>query len=533
MKKKTTEEFVRRFRGNRLEIELPGDRALNIPLDPRAGGATLPTRKWRARQGGAQAKLERAGGFVAVDWRAADSCFHWRGRFDQTAPLRLAIIDALPIEGWTMTWPGFPKPIRVDRRSRLEFFAGASEGFGPDMPKPRWLYFEPSPAEGVEGNGASASGGADKKAIEPGSGWMISCAGLTPSSGVEFILEDGCLSVCYADFDNRAGGGRFDGPYLVLGLSSPQEAAEAHVKLTGKEGYWRPERQPRPWWRLPTLYLSSARLERLGEETGGGSGAADKLLAALDGVARRFGGQNAPEEGAILGLDLGWCDALGDWNPHCPGLFENFEEWIAFRQKLRDRGHRVLLTFAPFLAAAESDLAREEDWALLRDTQGRFVQAPGGDSLFLDCSSKPTLDLLADTTAYLLEESLECLGADGLILEPLLGPANQNVIWNDPNRAVGENLWGRALHRIAEAAREARPDCLLECAAGDPCASRAANRFRLSRVFASSPDETPLVPPSNGLLEPETLLPGVLTLRLLASLAEAPPPGAGPVGFIG
>jgi hypothetical protein len=159
---------------------------------------------------------------------------------------------------------------------------------------------------------------------------------------------------------------------------------------------------------------------------------------------------------------------------------------------------------------------------------------------FLDYSLRSTRESVADTIHYMLQKDEEALGFDGLALEPLCGPPNGGVAWNDPTWAVGENLWARALHLVATQARAAKSDCLLEYVAEDPYASRAGNRARVVELFGLDPSDAPELPPGSATravgakgLTPERLLPGVPIARLAATLDELVEASAtGPVGLV-
>jgi len=455
MKSKTAVRFAHRFDLNSVAISMAEGVQLNLPLGLVIDGQHTEFRRWRVHQGSAVARRDRGGGFVSVDFRK-EGYFHWRGILGPTRALGLTPIHEADVVGWQLRRPDVSKPISIGHDTTLAYTVSATDGMEAMPLGPRFIYFE--------------------KPGEQGSGWMVSCPGPSQGSGVEFRVERGSLSVTLLDFDNRANDGHFEGPYVAPGLSSLDEAFDLHRQLTGKEGYLRAGDRGRAWWQRPTLYLDEtwmddhARLDHRNNQR--------ELLQSLSDLAKAHPFPTASlADTAILALDGPWHDAHGDYNPYCPGLFKGMEAYSEFRQALLDGGHKLLLSFDPFLMGTNSRLSAESPWAILQHLNGGALPSSGGD-FFIDYTHPGTKEYVEDRVAYLLADDEEALGADGLLLGDALGAPNKWAQWTDPEDGSGEALWARVLQHVASAARAVRPDSLIEVTGSDPLASRWAGRRR-------------------------------------------------------
>lgn len=492
MKTKLPPRYTHRYDGHLARIAWPGVPELTIPLRLHLDGDEVEARRWKAHQGSTQARIARGGGFLAFDHRA-EGFFHWRGHLGARRADRLTILRDLDLRGWTLTWPGEAAPIAIDATTDRLLVATVGEADRTAAPRARWFFFRPPDA------GAP--------------GWMLSFAGPTTAGAIELDLSGGFLDVALRDFDNAFDRGRFAGPYLVPALATLDDAARFHARLTGKEGYVRHNDRPRPWWFAPTLYATNDFLASLGGLDP--EAAIDRVVALLDRAAAtaappaRGTAPVGSARGAILALDTHWCDAPGDWNPACPPLFADAAGWQAFRSRLADAHHHVLLAFPPFVVDPASALAGESPHFLLHRPaeedddrpavdanghRGSAVAASPDPALLLSASGAPFLDytspetreLLDDLLAHLLGDGPDQLAADGLVLEPLLGPPPRDAAWMDPTWSTGEHFWSRTLLHLAAAARRLRPASLLEVAGNDAILCRTGQRVRRHPVFGAA-----------------------------------------------
>lgn len=442
-----------RFTGNILELTWnQGSVTLGIPLMLRLGSEAIRFRKWAVRQGGAQARAERGGGFVAVDFRRP--AFHYRGKMPHEPGNDMTMLEDVQVEGWELLWPGQTDgPLRIDASTVWTCRPGAPRPTGAGYLEPRlWVLRRPGTSAGL----------------------MISCAGPGHHAGVELSIRDGRLSLTYLEVDLTPAAESLPDLYLVPGITTLAAAEAEQERIVGKEGFVRLSDRGRLWWRRPTLYVPNSVLRATPRQRG--ADLARRLEQTLQALARRAPIQaESPHRGAILALDSAWADTEGDWNPSCP-LFDDFDAWKAFHAELREAGHAVVLTLSPFTISPGSQLAQESPWCLLRNASG-FPLSDAEGNYFLDYTLVNTRDLMADTVEFLLGPGEEELGADGICLAPTEMSPNRDVAWSDPTWSNGEMLWTRVMTMLAERARQVAPAALVEVEAAVAFAKRTADRI--------------------------------------------------------
>jgi len=455
---------IHSFHANTLRLEWgapaggdSGPLTLNVPLGLGVGPDEVRFRRWLVRQGGAQSRAERGGGFVAVDFRKP--YFHWRGKMPGLEPADITIIRQMDVSGWELWWPGLGvkgPAISLDETDRFHCVVGidgldGSAGYA----EPRyWVLRRPGSPTGV----------------------LLACAGPGYVTGVELKVESGKLTFTFRHASLAPGDDNLPDFYMVPGISTPSQAEAMHARLVGKEGFVRGNERNRQWWRRPTLYVTNSILRGIKPGTPQAEALRQRIDRGLDALARRVplapGGNK--RTGAIVALDTAWADAEGDWNPSC-GLFADAAAWWEFRDSLHERGHSVLLTLAPFKVSAGSLLMQEQEWYILRGADGLPVADRDGDHL-LDYTYIDTRAMMTGIVDFLLGRDEDSLGADGLVLAPGWGPPNAGSAWSDPTQGNGELLWLRSIAALAEAAREVLPEGLVEVEAAVAHAQRAGDR---------------------------------------------------------
>lgn len=138
----------------------------------------------------------------------------------------------------------------------------------------------------------------------------------------------------------------------------------------------------------------------------------DLLLRVLDEVAA-FSFE-------VFQIDDGWQRALGDWEPN-----DRFPRGMAFlAERIRERGLRAGLWFAPFLVTADSPLFQKRpDW-VLRDGEGRPVRAGfnwGRPLYALDAGNEEVVEWAADLVRKALAWGYDYLKLDFLYAAALPG----------------------------------------------------------------------------------------------------------------
>lgn len=206
-----------------------------------------------------------------------------------------------------------------------------------------------------------------------------------------------------------------EGGAWFLAYGEEEEVFSAYARLLPRRLSGRP---PRVWCSWYSFYT------RISE---------DLLLRVLDEVAA-FSFE-------VFQIDDGWQRALGDWEPN-----ERFPRGMAFlAERIRERGLRAGLWFAPFLVTADSPLFQKRpDW-VLRDEEGRPVRAGfnwGRPLYALDAGNEEVVEWAADLVRKALAWGYDYLKLDFLYAAALPG-------------AEGEARYRKAMARLREAAGEA------------------------------------------------------------------------------
>ena len=186
-------------------------------------------------------------------------------------------------------------------------------------------------------------------------------------------------------------------------------------------------------------------------------------------------------EHTMVVLDAGWMKnmAMFDVNE------KRFPDMRRFSREQHEKGRRVILWIAPFHTTyhmtgdCEYIFKNHPDW---------MVKTRSGETRpYLDYTHPEVREFMRQRMHYMLSNAEGCLDCDGLKVDfyyQMFDPGGFN--FHDPSYGTGELLQYKAFKHLYDCAKEAKPDCFVECSSANPLFNDIQDACRLNDDLSNS-----------------------------------------------
>jgi hypothetical protein len=330
-------------------------------------------------------------------------------------------------------------------------------------------------------------------AIRSGSAWWgIGTPGIpAASNGLEMLIGRRSLALPFQIMSRISPGDKgLQGPTVGFYFSSkPAGILESYNSslVQMNQQIASPIQVWPDWWSGP-IYCTwgdqayAARMQTgTLEEADGGHYVTEKKVDKWLGVAAR---EHLPFR--IVILDLGWMLDYGDFKPN-PRQFSNLRSYI---DRLHAKGLHVLLWIPMYEASGKlfnpdqkvSEIAQAHPEWLVHDQAGHTTD-------IFDYTNPKVREYVSSRIKYLLSSNTGDLNADGLkvdFMDRVPDPATS--VFHDPSWGTGEVMSAKVLELIYKAAKNAKPDALIDSSFMNPLFHPWEDIVRLNDDVSNSVD---------------------------------------------
>lgn len=164
------------------------------------------------------------------------------------------------------------------------------------------------------------------------------------------------------------------------------------------------------------------------------------------------------------------------WNPDPVSDAERFPDMRGLVDWLHDRGHKVLLWYAPLACSQDTSCGTIAARHGLKTNYTGFLGCR-----YFDFSSHTAKAYLEEIAHTFFSSDSDCLDADGLKMDFLMGvaPPEEGCTYEQPDNGMGIRASRRFLELFSQEARRVKSDVLLNYSASDP---RVGHLFGMNRL---------------------------------------------------